>query len=175
MHQGADGDIPAIVHLAEDVFRRHADVAEEEFAELALAAHLLQPAHLDTGALHINQQDGKAFVLGNIGVRPDDELAPIGGPSVAVPALLAVYDEAIAVAFRFGRERREIGTGVGFREALAPNLLGAEDFPEIAFLLCFGAEEQERFQTDRLVRAERDGERRFVGGDFLHDGRVGAR
>src|SRR5579883_2681393 len=45
VHQCPHGDTPSVVYFADNVFGRDADVAEEDFAELAFAAHLLEAAN----------------------------------------------------------------------------------------------------------------------------------
>ena len=51
VHQSAHGDVPAVVHFAEDVFGGDAHVAEKKLVELGFAGHLAQRANLDAGRL----------------------------------------------------------------------------------------------------------------------------
>ena len=93
VHQRADRHVPALIHLADDVRHRHADVAEEHFVELRLAGHLPQRPHLDARRLHVHQHHGEALVLRHGGIGAHDQLAPVRRPAVAGPDLLPVDDE----------------------------------------------------------------------------------
>ena len=62
----------------------------------------------------------------------------------AVPRLLTVDDEVVAIEDGAGPERGEVGAGIGFRHALAPDLVAAEERPEAARLLLVGAEDHDR-------------------------------
>src|ERR1700722_862057 len=55
VHQRADGHVPAVVHFAQHIFFGNADVAEENFVELALASHLLETADFDPWRLHVHE------------------------------------------------------------------------------------------------------------------------
>ena len=121
MHQGSDGDVPAIAHLAEHIFSGHADIAEEQLAEFALAGHLPQRPDFDAGRFHVHQDVSESFVFRGIRIGAGEERAPIGCPAVTGPNFLAVDDVVIAVELRFGADVGEIGAGVGLGESLAPD------------------------------------------------------
>ena len=49
------------------------------------------------------------------------------------------HDPAAVALHRARLQRREVGAGLGLREALAPDLLGGQDRLEVALLLLLGA------------------------------------
>src|SRR5262245_61057193 len=90
VHERAHGHGPSFVHFAYNIFYRHANVVEEELVEFGLAGHLPQRAYLYAVGFHVDQEHGQAFVLGHRGIGAYDQLAPVGGPAIAVPDFLAV-------------------------------------------------------------------------------------
>src|SRR5205085_1256821 len=135
VHEGANRDVPAVIHFAQHVFHGNTHVAEKDLVELTLAGHLAQRANLNAGRLHIDKENGEAFVLGNGWVRSNHELAPISDPTVAGPNLLTVDNIISIVASRFRLQRGEVGTGVGLGKSLAPNFLRAENLGNEALFL----------------------------------------
>src|ERR1700733_9930379 len=139
VHQRAHGDVPAVVHFAEDVFSGHPHVAEEKLVEFGFARHLAQGANFDAGRFHIDEEDGEAFVFRGGGVGAHDEFAPIADPAVAGPNFLPADEVVVAVEDCLGLQTGEIGAGVWLGKSLAPDFFGAENFRDVALLLRFGA------------------------------------
>ena len=77
---------------------------------------------------------------------------PVGMVRPGGPDLLAVDDEVVAVAHRRGAQAREVGAGIGFGIALAPDRLAGQHGRQMARLLRLGAEaDQDRPDViDRL-------------------------
>ena len=67
--QGSHGDLPAAVHVADDVLGGGARVVEEDLAELRIAGHLDDGADLDALLIHRNEDVGDA--RGASAGRPD--------------------------------------------------------------------------------------------------------
>jgi hypothetical protein len=63
VHQRGHRDPPALPGRSDHAGRRHADVGEEDFVELRFAGDLAQPAHLDPGGVHVQDEVGKALVF----------------------------------------------------------------------------------------------------------------
>jgi len=61
------GHLPPVVHTADDVLLRTADVGEEDLVEVGRAIDLGDGAHLDPGLAHGNEEVGDAGVLGASG------------------------------------------------------------------------------------------------------------
>src|SRR5487761_1985398 len=168
VHQRAHGNRPALIHLAQQIRYWHAHVTKENFAEFALAAHLLQAANLYAGGVHVDTQRGKPLVLWSGRIRADHQFAPVGGPGVAGPDLLSIHDKMVTVAHRRGAERRQVAARVRLRKALAPDLFGREQFRQIAFLLLRRAEGDD-CRSDQAERDDVGHGRRLGAGHFLDE------
>ena len=114
--------------------------------------------------------------FGQLGVGAGDEDAEPGVLGAAGPDLLAVDDELVAVADGPGAEVGEVAAAARLGEQLAPELLAAEDRPEVAVLLLLGAGVEDRragpADADRVDRAAHAGRRQLVVDQQLVD-RVG--
>ena len=77
--------------------------------------------------VHRHGEGGDALVLRHVVVGAGQHEAPVGHVGVARPDLVAGDDVLVAVAVGPGAERREVGAGVGFAEALAPALAAVDD------------------------------------------------
>src|SRR5580704_18386055 len=97
VHERADRNIPAVIHFAEDIFSRHADIAEEQLVEFGFAGHLAERTNFDSWGFHVHEEDGKSFVFRGGRVSANNELAPVTHPSIAGPTFLAVHDVVVAV------------------------------------------------------------------------------
>ena len=155
-------DAPALVHRAERAVDGDAHVGEEDLVELLLAGDRLERPHFDAGQRHVDEQARDALVLRHARVGAHEELAPVREVAERVPRLLTVDDPAVAVEHGRGAQRREVGAGVRFGEALAPDVVAAEHAGEERGLLFVGAvlddrgrdvREAERVERARRVRA----------------------
>src|SRR5919202_189268 len=162
--------LPALALLADDVLGRHADIGEEDFGELRAAGDLLQRAHLDARAVHVQDEVGDALVLGDAGVRPRQEHAEVGVGPEARPDLLPVDHPLVALAYGAGLEAGQVGAGIGFRVQLAPDVVGGEHAPQVALLLLLGAV-HDQGRADQPQGEAVDGARHVGQGHLLgHDG-----
>ena len=66
------GVVPALVLLADQILGRHLHVVEEHLVDFVAAVDGLDRAHGDAGRLHVDQQEGNAFLL----LRRPDRCAP---------------------------------------------------------------------------------------------------
>ena len=120
--EGALGDGPAPVLVAEEVLDRHDHVVEEDLVEVGRPPRLADRSHVDARRRHVDDQAADALVLGGVGVGADEEHAPVRLLGPAGPHLLPVDHVAVAVAHGAGLEAGQVGAGVGLGEALAPHL-----------------------------------------------------
>ena len=145
-------DLPALAFLAEPVRHRHLDVVEEDLVELRLARDLPERPHLDAGRVHVDDQVGQVAIPRRVRVALRDEDAKVCDVGERRPDLLPVHDVGVAAPLGAGARGREVGAGIGLREALAPDLLGREDLREMRLLLLVAAVGHDR----RACHAEPD-------------------
>ncbi len=129
-------NLPALVEPAQHVGARHPHVDEEFLGELGVALDGLDRPHRDAGRLEVDQQHGDAGVARlrlRIGAHQREH--PVGEVAVGGPHLVAVDDEVVAVEFGPRGETCQVGTGAGFRIALAPGRLASEDRRQVLRLL----------------------------------------
>ena len=133
------GDAPAVVLGTDTIRDRHARVVEEHFAEVALAVDRAHRPHVDTRLVHIEDQPRDALVLRRVGIGAYEQFAVVGDVGASTPDLLAVDDVLIAVALGARAQRSEIRPGAGFREALTPHTVAAQDAGKVERALFVGA------------------------------------
>ena len=121
------GDLPPVVHAADDVLLRAAGVVEEHLVELGRAVGLHDRAHLDAGLLHRHEEVRDALVLRRVRVGAGEQEDVVGVLRLGRPDLLAVDHPLVAVEHGLGLQRREVGAGVRLAEALAPRDLALQD------------------------------------------------
>ena len=95
MHERSDGDVPSVADRPQRILDGHAHVVEEDFGELGLTRHLEERPHLDAGTVHVDENVGESFVLLRFRIGAGEQSAPVGGPAIAVPDLLAGDDEFV--------------------------------------------------------------------------------
>ena len=78
-------------------------------------------------------------MLRGIGIGAHQENAPVGILTQAGPDFLAVNQEIVPVQHRLRLQRRQVGSGIGLRKSLAPDLVGIENLGNVALLLGLGA------------------------------------
>ncbi|MBA7660921.1 hypothetical protein ES703_68927 [subsurface metagenome] len=74
-----------------------------------------------------------------IGIGFDQQETPVGMLGMAGPYLLPVDYEIIAILYRSGSQRGQVGTGSGLAPALTPQYIPAGDAGQKALLLLLGA------------------------------------
>src|ERR1700722_15525493 len=158
VHQRAHGHIPSVVYLAENVLSWNANVAKENLVEFGFASHLSQRTNLNSGRLHIDEEHRKSLVFSDTRIRANHQLAPVTDPTEAGPHFLAVNDVVIAVQSGFHLQTGEIGAGVGFRKALAPDFFRAQNLRDVTFLLRLCSEGDDGGSDE--AQAKRIGHRR---------------
>jgi hypothetical protein len=133
--QHGHADTPSTVERSHEVRRGDPDVGEEHLVELGVARHLAQRPRFDAWAVHVEQEERDALMAGRVRVGAGHEDAPVADPSARAPHLLTVDDETISVLLGPRRQRREIASGTGLREQLAPDLLAPQGRAQVALAL----------------------------------------
>src|SRR5215469_13308252 len=123
-HQGSQRNLPALVYLPNQVLSGHAYVFEEYLVEAVRLRHLHQGPHGNAGCLHVNEEVADALVLGSDRVGSNQHENPIRMMCGGSPYLGAIDNEIVALFNSAGLQSCQVGSGIGFRIALAPNLLG---------------------------------------------------
>ena len=134
-HQGRDCNLPAATDLADDVLVGDLGLLEKDLVEFGLAGDLPKRPNVDVRLLHVEDEVGDPLVLGGVLVGAGEEHAPLRLVRVGGPDLLPGDLPGAIGLHGAGLERGQIGTGLGLREALAPDLLPGEDRLEVALLL----------------------------------------
>ncbi len=130
-------DAPAVVLLADPVRHRDPHLVEEELRELGRALDRAQRLDLNARRVHRHDEPGDATVALVAGAH--EQLAEVGDLGVRGPDLRAGDDVVVAVAYGPRAERGQVASCVRLAEALAPDLLAAEDGRQVALALGRGA------------------------------------
>ena len=118
-------------------------------------------------------------MLGHVWIGANNQLAPIAHPAEAGPHLLPVDDIVVAVQPRLRLQACEIGAGVRFGKALAPDFFRAENLGNESLLLRFRAVSDDRgadqSQAESVRHRRRLGARHlFPENGLLHQRRAAA-
>ena len=161
MQQRRHRDLPALADRAEQVLLGHLDVAEEDLVELGVTGDLPERPHLDAGRVHVGDHVGQVVVPALVGQAETDEDAVVGDVRERRPHLLPVDEEVVAAILDPRADGRQVAACVGLREALAPDLLGAQDLREVALLVGLTAPRHDR--RPRHAEADHAEVRRCLG------------
>ncbi len=148
MHERGVRDRPAGTEIADHRVARNDGVSQEHLVEHGVAGHLSQRTNLDARLVHVDHEPGDALVFRGVGVgaggqHPEIGLVPHGGPH-----LLPVDDPLVAVALGPTRQPREVRTGAGFGEQLAPCPLTGDDVAHERVDLRLGAVRGDRRRSE---------------------------
>ena len=127
------GDRPAFVFLADAVLLRHAHIVEEDLVHFMVARQRDDRVDLDAFRREVVDQDeGNALLLlFRIRVGPHEAEHLVRLMRARGPDLRAVDDVVVAVRRRLALERGKVGTGAGFRIALAPPVRAVENARQV--------------------------------------------
>ena len=134
-HQRRDRDLPAAADLADDVLVGDLGLLHEDLVELGLAGDLAERADVDVRLVDVEDEVGDPLVLRGVLVGAGEQHAPLRLVRVGGPDLLAGDLPAAVRLHRARLQRRQVGSRLGLREALAPDLVAGEDRVEVALLL----------------------------------------
>ena len=136
VHQRRNRHLPSRVHLADQVFLRHAHVVVKDFVESGVAGDLNERTHRDPGAVHVDQQVRNALVLGRRGIGAHQQHLPVRAMRQTGPHFLPVDHEGVAVDHRARLQACQVGARAGFGVTLAPDFLAGEHLEQVAFFCC---------------------------------------
>ena len=122
----------------------HADFGEEHFIERRPARHLSQRPNLHAGSMHIHDEPGEAFVLGQVWVGPADHLAEVRELGAGGPHLLTSKDPFVAVFFGLHLEAGEVRPGARFGEQLTADDVAPPHLLEVCRLRCVAGVSEDR-------------------------------
>jgi hypothetical protein len=125
VHQRRHQHLPSLVEWPEQIGLGYAQVLEKDFVELGLAGYLLERAHDDAGALHVDQQAAQSLVPRNVGVGAHEKLAEVRAMGERGPDLLTVDDKVVALEHGASLQRGEVRAGGRLRHPFGPDLLRA--------------------------------------------------
>ena len=169
---------PALARFADHVRGRHACPVEGDLTELGGdAVDHPQRSLLDPRLMHRHGERREPLVLGHVGIGAGQHDAPLGDVGVAGPDLVTVDDVLVAVERGGGAQRREVGAGVGFAEALAPTVTAVDQPGQEAVLdrlAAVVADALDEVAEARLRRGAGAGQL-LVDDDFVHRRQVRGR
>ncbi len=168
MEQRGVGDRPAVVHRADARVFADDGVGEEDLAEHRVAGHLAQRTHLDARLVHVEREPTDALMLRHGRIRTGEQHAEIGEMTARRPDLLTVDDPHVAIADRARRKPREIRSGAGLTEQLAPAQPAGDCIGDVPLDLLAGSVRGDRRRHQADPHAHRRRERAELG-DRLRD------
>ena len=148
--EGSLRDRPATVQVADEVVARDDDIGEEDLRESCRTVDVAQRPDVDTGRLHVDDQQRDALVLRQRGIGPHVAEALLGDHRVAGPDLLAVYDEVVVEYLGACLQTGEVGARVGLAHPDAPDRV-ATDRGRRELLLFVVAEIEQARRDDRVA------------------------
>ncbi len=157
--EDSHGDLPARSRLTHDVAVFHHRVREKDLAELAAAGHLADPPHLDTGLMHVDQEERDALVRLGLGIAAREQETLVGVVRSARPGLLAVQDPVPVLPFRASAQAGQVATGVGLAEALAEVQVAGKDLLDICVLLPLRPVDEQSRREEAHPKASQNGGR----------------
>src|SRR3974390_3622995 len=98
MHEKELGVSPTLVLLADTLLDWHLHIVEEDFVHFVLAAEHDDGLYGDARCLHIDKQEGNAFLLLHVWIGPHQAKDPIGILPQRRPSLLSIDDIVVALA-----------------------------------------------------------------------------
>ncbi len=121
-----------------------AHIGQEHLVEVMAARHLDDRPHLDARRVHVEHEVGDAPVGRHVGICAGEQDPPPGHIGPGRPDLLTVDDIGVTVTLGPRAQRRQVRTGLGLAEQLAPGLGAVVDAGQPARLLVGRASGQQR-------------------------------
>ncbi|HTP76029.1 MAG TPA: hypothetical protein VMJ73_03530 [Rhizomicrobium sp.] len=142
------GDCPAGVFRSYSVPGGDPDLVEQNLVELVLPVDRDERTNRDTRSVHVDKQKRDAFLRFSRRVGTHEREHSIGEMRTGRPDFSSRDDILIAVRHGTHRQRRQVGSGIGFRKALAPQIVARKDRRDVLFFLRLRTERyQQRSDT----------------------------
>ena len=119
--------LPALADVTEPPLVGHEHVVVEHLGELEPSVLGLDRARGDAGRVHVDEERGDAAVGAARLAGAGEQHAALRVLGVAGPDLLTVDEPSAVDGLGPARERGEVAAGAGLGEALAPQLLAAQE------------------------------------------------
>ena len=123
-------NLPATVQFADDGSSADMDVVEGDLGKFVGAVGLFDGADVDARRTEVDDEGGEPAVAGVGRARASQEQAPGGVAGPTRPDLPAGDDETVVDRCGGRAHAGEVGTGVGFGEALGPELATGQQLRE---------------------------------------------
>ncbi|MHC2805497.1 hypothetical protein ACVMII_005243 [Bradyrhizobium diazoefficiens] len=159
--------------LAEQVFRRHRDVVEEQLRRVgSVQADLVEvaPALVAVRACGLDHDQRNAFRTGFARARDHDD--EIGGLAIGDESLLAVDDVGIALLLRRGLHGLEVIAGAGLGHGDGADHLAARHLRQPALLLLLRAVIEDVVRDDGAVHGDAGRQLRHRALEIIQHGGV---
>ncbi|MDT4844308.1 hypothetical protein FQZ97_782600 [compost metagenome] len=129
------GHGPALVEFAHQVVARHTHVVEKYLAELVFSRNVANGPNRDAQRLQVHQQKADAGLLLHrlVGPHQHEHVGAIRAPGG--PGLLPVDDKMVSIRYRLGAHSGQIGSGIGLRIALRPDMFAGQHLGQKALPL----------------------------------------
>src|SRR3546814_9713986 len=88
-------DPPPVVHRSHDIVERHPHIVEKDFVEMIITVVPADRANLDAVAVHRDQYDADAHMLGMQWPGTDECIHPVGNLRLARPDLVTVDHQLV--------------------------------------------------------------------------------
>ncbi len=147
------GDPPAVVQAADHVEQRDADAVQEVLVELRRSGQLPDRPVPDLRHGERDQHVGQALVFLGDRVGPAQEEHHRRPARTRGPQLLPGDDDLVAVDLAAGLHPSQVGSVVGLGEALAVDVLAADDAGQEVLALFVGAVHDHRRADQGLAHA----------------------
>ena len=108
IHQCRNGDLPALIQFADQIFSRHPHVVVEDFVEIGIAGDLYERTNGNTGRLHIDQQIRDAAMLRCIGISAHQQHLHVGALRETRPHFLTIDNKIITIDDRARLQSRQV-------------------------------------------------------------------
>ena len=174
--EGAHDHPPAVVDVPDHQVGIGPGAGEEALAELLRAGEVRDRPDLHSWLVDRHEEHRQALVpQGRVGMGAAHDVQPVGLVPERRPHLLTVDDPLVPVEPRPARHRRDVRAGSRLAEALAPDVVDAQDARQEAALLLLGAE-REQHRPEQLQGLRVDPCRRGGSGVLgLEDDLLGQR
>ncbi|CAI8235022.1 MAG: Uncharacterised protein [Alphaproteobacteria bacterium] len=107
------GNGPPLILFTDKIFGRHTHIGQKHFIDFMAAINGDDRLHFNARCVHIDEQEGNAFLRLALAAGAHKAEHPIGMLRQSGPNLMAINDIFIAIQFGFGFQTGKVRTGTG--------------------------------------------------------------
>ena len=133
------GNRPALANLTHHILGGYAHIVEFHLIQAVMIVDRDDRVDLDPLALHIDQDEGDAFLLLARVIGAHQAEDPVSVLGIGRPDFGAVNNEVITISLGLGLEARKIRARTRFRVALTPPVFTLQDAGQEVLFLLIGA------------------------------------